>query len=60
MSLSQYLLLGSLVLIALVIGFLDAWKRRQAAERLARMTPEDRAIAERESKVFRSSIRRGR
>lgn len=61
MSLSQYLLLGGLVLIALVvIGLLDGLKRRRTAERLARMTPEEQEIAKREAKVFSSSVRRGR
>lgn len=60
MSFNSYLWIAAGLLIVVVIGLLDGIKRRRTAERLARMTPEEREIAQREAKVFRSVLRRGR
>lgn len=47
MSEGYIALIAAVVLVVLVLGLLDGLMRRRNAERLARLTPEEREIAER-------------
>jgi hypothetical protein len=60
MTASQLLIIVACILVAVIVVLLDGLKRRRTAERLAKMSPEERAAADREAKVFRTAARWGK